>query len=154
MGFNHHSDSYKYHNLPLTMDVINIQYSANNIIPERCELYGDFIQSFLNLVFKTYLGDDITDLSEREAHFNWCWDKTIENFSKEDISFQSRDGLYEYFRIYLFTTFYIISDKNIILELSSNRLWKITFDYNKVKTQSDIDNLLEVYNLFSFSIGK
>ena len=59
MGFNHHSDSYKYHNLPLTMDVINIQYSANNIISERCELYGDFIQSLLNLVFKTYNGYEI-----------------------------------------------------------------------------------------------
>jgi hypothetical protein len=50
-----------------------VLYRLNNVIPEKTELYLDFIQALYNLVTSTYLGDDVMDEKEIKKHFNWCW---------------------------------------------------------------------------------
>ena len=41
----------------------------NNIKFAKCELYSDFVQSFLRLAFDTYMGDDVTTVEQQIQHF-------------------------------------------------------------------------------------
>ena len=78
---------------PMTVEEIDAWYRANNIVPEMSDLFRDFCFSLLNLVDTTYLGDDDSGVEtkiglseeDNETHFKWCWNKTIDNFKKENI---------------------------------------------------------------------
>jgi len=139
----------RYINKPISKEAIIILYDANNIKYEKCELYGDFVQSLLILSFDTYMGDDITNIEQQVKHFKWCWDKNIDNFTKEGICFKN-PKLYNYFLEFMLEVFYSAPDK----KSSSNllRLWCDIFDYNRGKTSSDMDTLVEIYKLMDNSL--
>jgi hypothetical protein len=84
-------------------------------------------------------------LSEEEKmkHFDWCWNKTIENFNKENIKFNSKGEHREYFQQFFIDLFYHAEKKEIalniekfFLEILSN---KTTF------TKSDLDMITDIY---------
>jgi hypothetical protein len=50
-------------------------------------------------IFDTYLGDDVTNIHQ-VIHFNWAWNRTIDNFIDESLDFEE-DKLYNYFRVYI-----------------------------------------------------
>ena len=77
---------------PMLPEDVDIWFKVNNIIPEKMDLYYDFSFSLYYLVLDTYLGDEKNNetkitLSDEDKikHFEWCWDKTIEDFNKENI---------------------------------------------------------------------
>lgn len=141
-----------YINTPLSWESIVVIYDANNIKFERCQLFNDFVQSFLLLVFDTYMGDDVTSTEQQVNHFNWCWHKNIDNFKKEGISFEG-EKLYDYFLAFMLEVFYPIHDKPIgFVDKSSLKLWNDIFDYNFKKTNSDLDTFLEIYKIFEKSL--
>jgi hypothetical protein len=144
-----------YLNNPLTQESIQLYYSSNNIIIEKCELYGDFVQSLLLTVFDTYLGDEVTCSEQQVNHFKWCWDKTILNFKKEGLNLENV-GVFTYFLDFLIEVFYKLEDKTESELKGSNiiKLWDIIFDYTKIKTNSDIDAMIEIYNLLDNSLIK
>src|SRR5574337_1296096 len=45
-------------NKPLCKESIMMLYDSHNIKYEKCELFGDFVQSLYGLVFNTYLADE------------------------------------------------------------------------------------------------
>ena len=132
---------------------ISVIYAKNNITSEKCELYHDYIQSFIILIFNTYMGDDICNIFDQKNHFKWCWKKNNENFLKEGIKFES-NKLHKYFFNFMFEVFYLTTKKTEIDIENNNilKLWAYVFDYNNKKSKSDIDTLLEVYKLFEDSI--
>ena len=142
-----------YINRPISKESIAILYSTNNIIFEKCELYSDYVQSLLRLVFDTYLGDDITSVEQQIKHFKWCWEKNLSNFKNEGINLGS-SKLYNYFLEFLLEVYYTSIDKNDNNELDKNllKLWKNIFNFNSAKTQSDIDTLIEIYLIFEKSL--
>lgn len=142
-----------YINNPMSRDSVEILYGANNIIIEKCELYNDFTQSLLSIVFATYLGDDVTSVKEQIKHFNWCWEKNINNFKEEGLLFNNQN-LYNYFMEFLLEVFYTSPDKEIITDLDKVliKLWNNVFEYDRPKTNSDMDTLIEIYLLFEKSI--
>lgn len=143
-----------YINTKMSRESIMILYAANNITYERCELYNDYIQSLISLIFDTYMGDEITNSQEQKNHFKWCWTQNVENFKKEGINING-DKLYKYFFDFILEVYYPSSNKNTNPLVHSNilRLWNYIFDYNNIKSKSDIDTLLEVYKLFEISIN-
>lgn len=144
-----------YINNPLSRSSIDVIYGGNNIVFERCDLYKDFVLSVSTLIFDTYMGDDITTNAQRLKHFNWCWQKTIENFEKEGIVFEIVDELYDYFLNFMVEVYYSVEDKELDnIPFNVIKLWKYIFNYNIVKTRSDIDTFLEVYELFEKSLKK
>lgn len=147
-------DLLKYINTPMSKESIIVLYNANNIKYEKCELYNDFIQSLILLIYSTYMGDDITNEDERKNHFKWCWDKNIDNFKKEGILIDS-DKLYSYFLEFMLEVYYPISQKeeNPIAQENILKLWSYIFNYNNNKSKSDMDTLIEVYKLFENSIN-
>ena len=92
---------------------VDIWFKINNIIPEKLELYYDFCHSLYLLIISTYLGDDDnkeTNIQMTEEdnlkHFVWCWNKNIENFSKENILFELDGDHFKYFYTFFLDIFY------------------------------------------------
>lgn len=142
-----------YINTPMSKESIIVIYGANNIRYEKCELYNDFVQSLLMLAFDTYMGDDVTNIDDQENHFKWCWDTNIANFITEGIIFQNIK-LYNYFLEFMLEVFYTSTDKSIFENSGKNvlSLWDNIFDYNRVKTNADMDTLIEIYRIFEKSL--
>jgi hypothetical protein len=135
----------------MSKESIVMVYDANNIKFERCELYNDFVQTLLRVVFETYLGDEITDDMGKLKHFYWCWDKTVNNFKKEGIIFES-DKLKNYFLEFIIQVFYSVEkNETTYSDKDSLKLWSDLFDYSKQKTNSDMDTFIEIYKIFEKS---
>ena len=89
---------FKYVTQPISREEMNLWVKAHNINVAKVSLFGDYLSSLYNLVNDTYLGLDVikTD-KEITGHFNWCWEKTINNFNKENINFNVECTHYDYF---------------------------------------------------------
>jgi len=79
---------FKYISKPIPSDDVDVWFKINNIIPEKMELFSDFSYSLNMLIVETYLGENNTSetkivLSNEdvEKHFQWCFNKVIDNFS-------------------------------------------------------------------------
>ena len=132
---------------PMSWEAIQMIYTRNNIIFQKCELFNDFVKSLLLTVFETYMGDDVTNPNEQINHFNWCWVKTLESFMGEGFLFNNLN-LYNYFLEFSFEVFYTNKDKDK-KEFNQGvlKIWEDLFNYNKTKTNSDVDALIEIYLL-------
>jgi hypothetical protein len=129
-----------------------VLYRLNNIIPEKTELYLDFIQALYNLVTSTYLGDDVMDENEVKKHFNWCWNKVIDSFKKEHIYFEDSIEMYSYFSSLFTESFYEEEDKSDDNIKQLMEFWQTTFKYSLIKTRSELDTFFDLYKLFDKSI--
>ena len=134
----------------LNKEEVDIWFRTNNIIPEKMELYYDFCNSLYLKITETYLGDSengetkINMLEEdKENHFKWCWKKVLEDFRKEEISFEEEGEHYVYFKIFFEEIFYKQEDKKI--RNSIDIFFKDVFDFEKTFTRSDLDMILEIY---------
>ena len=141
---------------PMSKEDVYSWYLANNILPELTELFRDFCVSFLYLLKDTYLGDESGDTKvgmtekQKKEHFIWCWKKTIENFKKENIHFIFSDEDYVFFEGFFFEMFYNQNDVKIKNAID-NFFIKI-FDYQEIKTKSDIEIFTDIYKLLERSL--
>ena len=135
----------------LEIEEVDIWFKANNIIPEKMELYYDLSYSLYLLIQKTYLGngennkETKVEMSEEDntKHFNWCWSKTIENFNKENIKFQNDGDHYDYF-FSLFNELYYKQNKETIRN-SIDVFFLDLFNREKPFTQVDLDLIYNIY---------
>jgi len=139
---------------PLSKESVDSLFILNNIIYERSVIYKDFILSLVDLVCKTYMGDEITDEESKVKHFDWCWDRTVNAFALEGVDFSDNKELYDYFQNFMAETFYIAKLKNESQHFNLLKLWTYLFGYSNTKTQADVDSFLEVYKLFDISLKK
>jgi len=136
---------------PLPKDEIIIWFNIHNMTYEKIELYGDFFKSLNNLIMDTYLGDNTSEtkifLSNEDnlSHFEWCWNKIIENFKKENIIIKSDGEHKEYFQSFFIDTFYNQNESNLKKSISKflNEIFEVGMTYSK----SDLDLLTELYKL-------
>lgn len=137
---------------PLTEEELILLYKANNICYERCVLYSEFIQTLMDLVKHTYLGDDvITNNKEKESHFNWCFNKVVSNFKTELISFSKTSDVYELLYSYCFDFFYNEKDKEN-MDDKIVKYWAHIFKYSAIKTKSELDTMVDVYKILEKSL--
>jgi len=132
---------------------LEIWYKAYNISHEKIELFHDFLLSLYNIIDESYLGPDIIETDDdQKSHFNWCWNKNIENFNKERIFFKEKGIHYEYIWNFFSEAFYytnINNGKVKILEYI-----EILFDFRHKKTRSELDVLTEIYKLLNEGLRK
>ena len=144
----------KIENIPITYKhQIDIWHRTHNISREKLELFHDFLISLYELVDQTYLGPDVMiDDDDIKKHFDWCWDKILDNFSKEKILFKPRGNCYEYFWNFFLDAYYInnIENKPVKILNYINSL----FDFKTIKTRSELDIIVEVYKLFDQNLKK
>lgn len=139
------SENYKYQ--------IDIWYKAHNISHEKIQLFHDFLFTLYQFIDETYMGPDVMENeTDQKNHFNWCWSKTIDLFSKEKIFFKEKGIHYEYFWNFFHEAFYYNSINNIPIKI--NDYIKIIFDFNHKKTRAEIDVLTELYKLLNESLKK
>ena len=123
-----------------------VWYRAYGITMEKIELFYDFTSSVYNLIDKTYLGPDaLVTEEEQKTHFTWCWDKTIDNLSKEKINLNKRGFHYEYFCDFFLESYYYLQMDNQEIKISEY-LYRL-FDYKHKKTRSELGVLTEIYKL-------
>jgi hypothetical protein len=135
----------------LDPEQVDIWFRVNNIIPEKMELYYDLSYSLYLLIKTTYLGDnDVSNETKVEMnevdnkkHFDWCWNKTLDNFDKENITFQREGDHYEYF-FSLFNEIYYNQPKEIFRE-SIDVFFNDLFNREKPFTQVDLDLIFNIY---------
>lgn len=138
----------------LTKEAIETLLHKNNIQYQSCELYSDFVQSLIAIVIDTHLEDVIVTREQQLKHFDWCFRTNISNFDKENIHFSNTTELYDYFLILIFEMFYNKPDKSKKTTDSLIKLCNVLFNTNIAKTDSDIETLGEIYNLFEKSLSK
>ena len=135
----------------LDPEEVDVWFKVNNIIPEKMELYYDLSYSLYILIRKTYLGNSETNsetkvvMSDEDniKHFEWCWGKTIENFSKENIIFELQGDHHDYF-FSLFNEIYYSQRKEVIRE-SIDVFFNDLFNRGKPFTQVDLDLIYNIY---------
>ena len=114
---------------------LDVWYRTYNIHREKIELFYDFLSSLYGLIDNTFLGIDVLyDEYDQLSHFTWCWEKTIDNFSKEKIHFKSKGTHYEYMWNFFFEAYYI-SQMNEKDNRINEYLYKL-FDFRYRKSQS------------------
>jgi hypothetical protein len=142
----------KYVFRPLTDEELTLLYRANNICYERCDLYSDFLQTIMDLIKTTYLGDDVIKTTqEKESHFKWCFNKVIENFKLENINFTKTSDLYEFLYSYTFDFFYNEKDKDSLND-KIVKYWQHIFKYSAIKTKSELDTMVDIYKILEKSL--
>ena len=135
---------------PMNPDDVDVWFRVNNIIPEKMDLYYDFSFSLYFLVLETYLGEEKSNETkvtlsddDKAKHFDWCWDKTIGNFKKEEITFNLKGDHYEYFLSFFTEIFY--NQKESRIKDSIGTFFNDLFDRKKPFTKSDLDMISSIY---------
>jgi hypothetical protein len=135
---------------PVEGEEFDFWVDSNNICYLKMELFQDFVISLVNLVYSTYLGHETTietniKITEEDdlKHFDWCWEKTIKNFNKEGVYFES-DGEHKTFiKSFLDETFY--SQKVDEVRMSLVKFFSEVFNMDTIFTKSDLDLLTTLY---------
>ena len=135
----------------LDPEQVDIWFRVNNIIPEKMELYYDLSYSLYLLIKTTYLGDSNVpnetkvemNESDNIKHFDWCWNKTMDNFEKENITFERNGDHYDYF-FSLFNEIYYNQPKEVLRE-SIDVFFNDLFNREKPFTQVDLDLIFNIY---------
>ena len=131
---------------------IEVWYKAYNIIREKTELFYDFVIGLYELIDSTYLGPDVIVTQEEQLnHFNWCWNKTIQNFEKESITFKESGQHHDYLWDFFYEAYYLNDNFN------NNRIKEYftkLFQFNFRKTRSELDMLTEIYKILDANIKK
>jgi hypothetical protein len=135
---------------PMNPDDVDVWFRVNNIIPEKMDLYYDFSFSLYYLVLDTYLGEEKSNETkvtlsddDKTKHFDWCWNKTIGNFKKEEIIFNLKGDHYEYFLSFFTEIFY--NQKESRIKDSIGTFFNDLFDRKKPFTKSDLDMISSIY---------
>lgn len=132
---------------------IDVWYRTYNIQREKIELFYDFVSSIYELIDNTFLGSDVLYTEEDQVnHFTWCWNKTIDNFSKERIYFKDKGNHYEYMWSFFYEAYYLTKMDGRENKISEY-IYKL-FDFRYKKTRSELDILAEVYKILEINLKK
>jgi hypothetical protein len=151
------ADFFKWISSPISDEEVIVWFNIHNMIYEKIELFGDFFKSLNQIIIDTYLGDNVISETtilltqeDKKNHFEWCWDKVIINFSKENIKISNLGEHKDYFEDFYMETFYNQSEKSVRINISN--FINDVFDLEKTFTKSDLDLLTEIYKLLNKNI--
>ena len=151
---------FNYISKPVHPDDVQVWLNINNIKPEKVDLYSDFTSSLYKLILNTYLGEDDKSnesnikLTEEDntKHFDWCWKKTIENFTKENVKFYSKGEHYDHFKSFFDEVYYNQKEQKVKDQIGV--FFEDLFDLKKPFTKSDIDMLTDLYKSLDKNLKK
>lgn len=144
---------------PMPKSDVDLWFRAHNIQREYSELFEDFCYSLIYLVQDTYLGGShgesrATKISlnedDKRGHFQWCWNTTIDNFKKENITFKFKKDDYDYFESFYFEVYYDQSDREV--RDSIVPFLKQLFDMERTFTKSDLEMYTDIYKVLERSL--
>jgi hypothetical protein len=151
---------FNYISKPVDNEDVDIWFRSNNIIIEKMELYYDIIFSLFRNISDTYLGDDENTRQEtkinmsdedKKNHFEWCWNKLLEEFRREDLIINKTGEHKDYFFEFFLDIFYNQKDSKI--RNSIDIFFTDIFDMKKPFTKSDLDMILTIYKSLDKNIN-
>jgi len=142
---------------PVPDEEVEIWFNARNMTIEKRMLYGEFVISLFKLISETYLGDEFDTTvnkifltqKEKEDHFEWCWKKIIDNYSKENIKFKVNGEHKDYLKAFFEEVFYEQKNQKIVENIP--KFLEQVFDESKPFSESDLEMITEIYILFEKS---
>ena len=142
---------YNYITKNVDPEQVDVWFRVNNIIPEKMDLYYDLSYSLFVIIKSTYLGEDYEsnettvkmNEEDNKKHFDWCWKQVMDNFERENISFEIKGDHYEYFYS-LFNEIYYKQNRDE-LRNSIDIFFNDLFNREKPFTQVDLDLILNIY---------
>lgn len=151
---------FNYITQPVKPEDVEKWFKGNNILNEKLELFSDFSHSLNLLIVETYLGQQdspnetkiLMSDDDNSKHFEWCWDKTVNNFLKEDLNFKNRGEHFDYFKSFFDEIFYNQKDEKI--RKSIGNFFSDLFDTKKPFTKSDIDMISSIYKMLDKHMKK
>lgn len=141
---------------PIESDEVTIWFNVHNMNYEKIELVGDFFKSLNTTIIDTYFGEESQETKialnqeDKISHFEWCWKKVIDEFSKENVKIKNSGDHKDYFKDFYMETFYNQLDKNVKNNIPN--FINDVFDLEKTFTKSDLDILTELYKLMEKNI--
>ena len=142
--------------MPIPKEDVVVWFNIHNMNYEKIELYGDIFKSLNFIIINTYLGDEksetkiIMSKEDNTLHFNWCWNKLLEDFRKENIHIKHGGKHKDYFESFFNDSFYNQKEGNIKNAIS-NFITEV-FSVEKPFSKSDLDILTEIYKLLEKNI--
>lgn len=142
---------FNYISKPVPTEDVDIWFRINNVIPEKLELFSDFSIGLNMLIVETYLGEPNVNnetkitlsKEDNDKHFEWCFNKVVENFSREEIYFNNKGDHYTYFKTFFDEVFY--NQKEAKVRNSIQDFFRELFDLKKSFTKSDLDMIGVIY---------
>lgn len=144
---------------PVPPDEVVIWFNVHNMIYERIELYGDIFKSLNFLIIDTYMGESVGNSSEtkitlsqddKDLHFQWCWNRVIQDFKKENINIKDEGKHKDYFRSFYMDTYYNQFEKSV--RSSIPVFLNDIFDMDRTFSKVDLDMLTEMYKLMEKNV--
>lgn len=133
----------------LPKEEIESYYKISKIEEPKVVLLCNIVTSLFTLISDTYLGDDIMDNDDRDKHFEWCWNKLINDFNVVNIDLEDKKKFKNWIKDTCFEIFYNDESKEKEKTLNSMKiLWESILNMNDLKTKSDIDLLIDVYKFY------
>jgi hypothetical protein len=142
--FNYMTQTVPKEDLILWLNIHNMYY-------ERIELFGDIFKTLYFIISDTYLGNEdnetkiIISQKDNDNHFNWCWEKLIDGFLKEDILIEEYGDHKDYFKSFFDDSFYGVNKSQ--LRLSIPNFLDDIFNMDKEFVKPDLDILTEYYKI-------
>lgn len=127
-------------------------YHKHNITIERANCYKEFTLRLITHIHDTYFGNDfIFEDEDIRGHFNWCYNKTVDEFLDIGINFKENDTLYNYFIKHYYKYFYKVETQNKEVDI---KIFTKIFDYKKIKSNFELDEFIKLYTIFNKSFIK
>lgn len=151
---------FNYVTKPIKPDDVELWFKVNDIIYEKLDLFSDFSHTLYIIMSETYFDDDetpketkviLTD-EDKDNHFKWCWNKTIEIFKEENIIFKTEGEHYIYFKTFFDDIYY--NQKETSVKKSIDIFFNDLFNIDKPFTKSDLDMVSNIYKLLDKNIEK
>ena len=92
----------------------------------------------------------MTNEEDKQKHFNWCWNKTIDNFKEENIIFNSEGDHHNYFWNFFNENYYTDRDNRDVDNI--NNYFLILTKLHILKTKSELDMLSDIYILLDSNL--
>lgn len=127
------------------------ELKANNIIKERLELYRDFVVNLICYAHTTYFGREFLKCDEDiKGHFNWAFNRVLNEFKQEGLIFHHTEELNEYFFEYFVQQFYNFETLPPIKQYIS--FWSDIFTVQPKKQKNIMNVLVDLYQMFDNSL--
>jgi hypothetical protein len=147
---------YNWMSVPIPTSDVELWFRAHNMIHEKIDLFGDIFKTLSIIVIDTYLGDDMIETKvhledeDLKNHFEWCWNKLINDFKKENIVINVDGDHKDYMVSFFFDSFYSQKEKNIREAIPD--FIDDLFNLEKPFAKSDLDILTEIYKLLNKNV--
>jgi hypothetical protein len=128
------------------------------VVKDRVEIYKDFTLNLLYYIIKYYIDrESLSEDDDIRNHFVWCYNKTCDDFKKEEIDFSENNELLEYFYTFYYNQFYKYDEDMIGHEITEEYyidFWRNIFEFSDPNNRSLLSVLIEMYMIFDKSITK